>query len=553
VSTIFRSSIARMRSALSALLVLPAAGTLAVAVAEPGYAADTADVVKVSASDDTYVSSARPAYRFGSSHSLIAGAAGSDRMITFLKFTVGALPTGRTVAKTELRLMRETKQWPTTVKIKRVAGSAWSQNTLDWRNAPAVGDEVATLQPDPAAAEIRFDLSKVVTGAGTYSFAVTSPAVDEIARFRSSEYGWEGPRLFVTVDPPAAPAPTAPAPTTPAPTTPAPTTPAPTTPAPTTPPAAPAECTVDAKLVPTCGVLWGAAAGGFSDVPRDVALKTFEQKTGRTAAIYHTYHRGDELFPTKTEMAMARDTTNPRVLMTNWKVGYGTTWANVAAGQQDTRIDRLATYLKANYTEKFFMVLHHEPENDVNPTTGSGMTATDYAAMYRHTVQRIRANGVTNIVFVMAYMNYAKWNDSPWWNDLYPGDDVVDWLGIDSYVNAQPGGFHNGDFTYLMNRKTGNSTYPGWYTWATTQHPTKPVMVAEWGVYDSSTTIDPTNEANIYNTVLPTLDTMPAIKALVYFETAKDQNGHDIRMDNTTTELNAFNTIAADPRFNIKL
>jgi hypothetical protein len=31
-------------------------------------------------------------------------------------------------------------------------------------------------------------------------------------------------------------------------------------------------------------VLWGAAAGGFTDTPRDQALKEWEQTTGRTAA-----------------------------------------------------------------------------------------------------------------------------------------------------------------------------------------------------------------------------------------------------------------------------
>ena len=57
---------------------------------------------------------------------------------------------------------------------------------------------------------------------------------------------------------------------------------------PTTGAAAKPKCTVDAKLVPSCGVLWGAAAGGFSTAPRDTALKTFEAKSGRTAAIFHT-------------------------------------------------------------------------------------------------------------------------------------------------------------------------------------------------------------------------------------------------------------------------
>jgi hypothetical protein len=328
----------------------------------------------------------------------------------------------------------------------------------------------------------------------------------------------------------------------------------PTAPAPATTPTAPgATCTVDAKLIPSCGVLWGAAAGGFSTAPRDTALKTFEQKSGRTATVFHTYHKGDEQFPTTAEIAMTKDPTAPRTLMENWKVAYGTTWAKVAAGTMDARIDREAAHLKATFTTPFFLVLHHEPENDVNPKTGSGMTAKDFAAMYRHTILRLRADGVTNVVSTIAYMNYEKWNNSSWWYDMYPGDDVIDWIGVDSYLNAQVGGFHSGDFTSLMNRTQTGHSFPGFYTWATTHHPAKPIMVAEWGVYDSSTTPTGQNKANVYNTVLKDLDAMPAIKGLLYFETAKDQSGHQILMDDTTQAHTAFRKIAADPRFNITL
>ena len=78
-------------------------------------------------------------------------------------------------------------------------------------------------------------------------------------------------------------------------------------------------------------------------------------------------------------------------------------------------------------------------------------------------------------------------------------------------------------------------------------------MAAEWGVYDSSATIDPTNKAKIFDTVVPQIKTMPAIKALVYFDTAADQSGHDMRIDSTQAALDAFKKIAADPIFTVKV
>ena len=146
--------------------------------------------------------------------------------------------------------------------------------------------------------------------------AITSPAANDIARIRSSDTGADGPKLVLTLRHDGSTAPTT---------------------------TAPAECTVDAKLVPTCGVLWGAAAGGFLDTPRDTEITKFEETTGRTATLFHAYHKGDEQFPTAAEIAMARDPQRPRTLLLNWKVDYGTTWAAVARGEANARIDRRKT------------------------------------------------------------------------------------------------------------------------------------------------------------------------------------------------------------------
>jgi len=511
------------RPFLAVLLPLVAT-TGALALGTAAQAAGTTQVLSFHASDDAYTSTARPAYNDGTFGKLVAGTQSGDTMVTFLKFTVGALPTGTTAEKAKLTLTRDEHHLPGTVKLAAVADTTWSEKTLTARTAPKLGAVLASTTPASTAGGVTFDVSSVVRKAGTYSFAVTDTATSDVARFRSDEYGTDRPTLQLTVAPSVPSVPSTPA-------------------APT--------CTVTDKLVPTCNILWGAAAGGFTSTPRDQALKEWEAKSGRTASIYHTYHVGDELFPTAAEIAMASDATKPRLLFTNWKVSAGTTWAKAAAGAEDARIDRLAAYLKAHYTGKFFMAVHHEPENDVNPTAGSGMTAKDYAAMYRHTVQRLRADGVTNVVFVLAYMSYEKWFNASWWGDLYPGDDVVDWIGVDAYLTAGPTAFHNGSFSDLMDRTT-SSAFPGFYGWATTKHPGKPVMLAEWGVYEN-TAGDLTVKPAHFNTVLPDLSKYPALKAMLYFDAPSTQSGGDLRIDSSPAALTAFQKIAADPRFNVRV
>jgi len=510
------------RPVLAVLLPLIAT-TGAVAFGAAAHAAGT--TLTSIASDDAVASSARPTTNNGLDARLDAGTVNGDTRVTYLKFTVPTLASGTAVKTALLTLTRDEHHLPGTVKLVKVANTTWSEKTLTYRTAPALGSVLSTASPTSTTLSVAFDVTSVVSRPGTYSFAVTSPAANDVARFRSAEYGTDRPTLKVTV-----------ATTTT------------TTTTVTTPPA----CTVTAKLVPTCNILWGAAAGGFTTTPRDQALKDFEAKSGRTAAIYHTYHVGDEQFPTAAEIAMASDAAKPRLLFTNWKVTAGTTWAKAAAGSEDARIDKLAAYIKAHYTGKFFMTMHHEPENDVNPTAGSGMTAKDYASMFRHTVQRLRADGVTNVVFVMAYMSYEKWFNQTWWGDLYPGDDVIDWIGVDAYLTAGPTAFHNGPFSDLMDRTTDAAKFPGFYTWATTKHPGKPVMLAEWGVYEN-TAGDLTVKPKHYDTVLPALAKYPALKAIVAFDSPSTQSGGDLRIDSSPAALAAFKKIAADPRFNVRI
>ncbi|MEV0132017.1 endoglucanase [Dactylosporangium sp. NPDC050688] len=305
-------------------------------------------------------------------------------------------------------------------------------------------------------------------------------------------------------------------------------------------------CGLNAKLVPGCGLLWGVAPGAFTDLPASQALGNFERTTGRPADILHSYHRGDEIWPTADEIAIVQQ-PRKRILFANWKVAWNTTWADVAAGGQDARIDRAAARLRA-FPGKLFVALHHEPENDVR--AGGGMTARDYAAMYRHTVLRLRAAGVTNVVFVMVYMAYEPWCVQPWFGDLYPGDDVVDWIGMDPYLYARPGGYGHGDFAYLVDRTSDPAKWPGFYTWVTRTHGNKPLMVAEWGVYEHAA--DPAQKAWIYSTVRQQLGRFPAIKALVYFDSPNAPKG-DTRPDSSQAALAEFRKLAESTVFSAVL
>jgi beta-mannanase len=137
-----------------------------------------------------------------------------------------------------------------------------------------------------------------------------------------------------------------------------------------------------------------------------------------------------------------------------------------------------------------------------------------------------------------------------WWKDLYPGDDVVDWVGLDSYVSSEAGYYHNGGFADLLDRRAKNG--PGFYEWATTRHPGKPVMVAEWGAYHRVGKV--VDKSAQFNSVLPELAKRPAIKAIVYFDTRNDAFGNrDISIDSSARSAATFRRLAASPLFDVQV
>ncbi|WP_344172260.1 glycosyl hydrolase [Pilimelia columellifera] len=319
-------------------------------------------------------------------------------------------------------------------------------------------------------------------------------------------------------------------------------------PSPTAPPAA-NHCQVGLKLVPSCGVLWGVAPGAHTPERGPAALAAFERRTGRVQDLYHGYHRGQhEMFPTPAELAIAR---GPRVLFLNWKP-TGASWARIARGHRptDDYLDRLSRHLRAHHRAQMFFTVHHEPEDDVRPRRGSGYTARDYAAMYRHVINRLRARGVDNLVTVLVHMAYPRLTSMHWFGDLYPGDDVVDWIGFDAYAYSTPG-YGYGDFAELVNRRSTRTGWPGFYTWASIRHPEKPLMVAEWGVWHSKA--NASHQAALFRSVAAQISRFPKIKALVYFDTPSDQRGRDSRVERTTIGLDAFRDLGNHPAFTVRL
>jgi beta-mannanase len=169
------------------------------------------------------------------------------------------------------------------------------------------------------------------------------------------------------------------------------------------------------------------------------------------------------------------------------------------------------------------------------------MTTTDYVDMYRHVVERLRTHDVDNVVYVMNYMGFERW--APIVDELYPGDDVVNWIAYDPYGSSAHTTFAD------MVDSANDAGWPGFYSWAIERWPDKPIMLAEWG-------LDPEIQPAASTLLAQAPDTLrndfPNIKAAVYWNDKGRRVDARLRDTNETTERywNTYRQIADDPYFN---
>jgi hypothetical protein len=202
---------------------------------------------------------------------------------------------------------------------------------------------------------------------------------------------------------------------------------------------------MSSTLVPSCGVLLGGYMGSFGGTDALGALNSFNAGAGTHLILVHDYRQpGQVLSP--HDIAAAQ--TPGDILQLNWKPAW--TWSDANGGNAsvNAQIDAMAASIKALGKTKIILTIFHEPENDVSggaagcPSTiykGTAGTPADYRAMWANVESRFASDGVTNVSWAMNYMGYAGWDCMV--NDLWPGNNLVDWVLFESYYTYQNAGY----------------------------------------------------------------------------------------------------------------
>ena len=478
-----------------------------------GSAAAGATVRTTTASTDTYVTATSPGSSFRTTSYLKVSGKARHRKISYLRFHVAGMADG-SVVSARLTLHRRTSDrlWGT-FQARVVPLGSFNIRKATWRNRPTLGPAIASRHASRTTRTITLDVTTATTD-GIYGSGWVTIALTGTSRYDSQFSSQNAPRgrPVLTV-----------------------------TNAPTTIAQRPI-CPVSNQLVPACGRYWGAAPAS-GDLTTAQRVSAFEAEAARPLDIVHRYATNGTLFPTADDIAVSTQANQNRLLLYTWRPATDKTWAQVASGAVDARIDAEATYLKAVYGARFYLAIAPKPESQVNQKKGSGMSAADYVAMYRHVVSRLRQDGVTNAVYVLDYAATAKYGATSWFPALWPGDDVVDWIGYSAFDSSSRTGTKAGSLAHLVNAATAK--WPGFYTWATTVHPGKPLMLAEWGIHGSPA--HPAGKAAYFNSIAAQIGSFPLIRAFVYEEFGDRSTG--TRPDTDATGLATFAALGANPAF----
>jgi beta-mannanase len=209
---------------------------------------------------------------------------------------------------------------------------------------------------------------------------------------------------------------------------------------------------------------------------------------------------------------------------------------NIINGDWDGYIEKWARDAGA-FKKPVFLRWGHEFNIEKYPwgIVNNNRSPEKYIKAYRHVHDIFNKVGAKNIKWIWCFNNYPN-PDMPWnsWDRAYPGDEYVDWIGIDGY-----------------NWGTTQS-WSGWQSFkemlsdlvreVSKKYPDKPIMIAEFG-----STEDGGNKANWVKEIPSTLRVnMPQVKAIVLFDIKKET---DWRTTSSKNAEEAYKSIFKDPYF----
>ncbi len=261
---------------------------------------------------------------------------------------------------------------------------------------------------------------------------------------------------------------------------------------------------------------------GLSGRSLKQSLALRRRQLGRDQRIVHVFYPWDGYVPTSEP-----DVGPDSILMVSW---HGTAYTEINDGSSDRNIASVAKKLAGM---KRPILLRWGWEMNGNwfdwDGTHNGQNAAGYVTAWRRLHRIFAEHGVTNVAWVWC----PNWNSAPdaSWNGFqryYPGDDYVDWVGVDGYD------FYSESPDTLFDAIT--SAYGK----------RKPLIVSETAAVD----LGAHTKARWVKKLAAWAEKTPDLGAVVWFDTDTQQDSpHNFRPDTDAETLAAYKALANSSRF----
>jgi hypothetical protein len=260
-------------------------------------------------------------------------------------------------------------------------------------------------------------------------------------------------------------------------------------------------------VVPAKGAYTGAYIdfGDHEDTVTLEQIEAFEKMVGKHQAIVaSSSYWGEQAFPSANAKLILRHGSIPLIFWSPWDRPYAEdkgpdkfNLRSILEGKWDQYIDRWADAARDIDTQ-FFVSFANEMNGTWFPWSGTFYGGNKeiqkntpetfegpetFKKTWRYVVDRVRARGAKNILWVFHAMNYSIPQDT--WNmaaQYYPGSDYVDWLGLSVYGEQ----YREEGWSYFSPREKDGKMSGGLLDWPYQEmielDPSKPIMLAEWGV-----------------------------------------------------------------------
>jgi len=203
-------------------------------------------------------------------------------------------------------------------------------------------------------------------------------------------------------------------------------------------------------------------------------------------------------------------------------------WACIADGNMDAKLQEMAKQIRISGVEKMGFSFVIEPEDEIrchnerrqnpgaqcvpiNRSIDMG-SKENYIGAWRRLVTVFDNAGVNNVdfIWVLQGTTFDPNRRQPGFEaplDMYPGNDVIDWVAADIYNTA---------FTKNSWKSMAELTI-AFVKWAEINSPNKPLMLPEFGVAEDPDGVDKNRRANWLREAAAWLKKQERIKGVAYF------------------------------------